>query len=185
MAKRNEGIAFHVHHDVLAEYCSDYQNRVSYVKEAKPAEEVKLRLRLFKLIPLNKIPWSVVKADAERKKADAERKKAYAEREKAYAERKKAYAEWKKAYAEWEKADAEREKAYAEWEKADAEREKADAEWEKADAEWEKAYAERKKADAEWKKAIEAAMPDFIKLHARLCPACPWDGKTIFPKERR
>ena len=36
----------------------------------------------------------------------------------------------------------------------------------KADAEWEKAYAERE--------------PQLEKLHQKLCPDCPWDGKTIF-----
>jgi hypothetical protein len=72
-----------------------------------------------------------------------------------------------KKLAKRQKADAERQKAYAEWQKADAERQKAYAEWEKA-------YAEREKADAEL----------AVLIHAKVCKDCPWDGKTIFSKER-
>jgi len=42
----------------------EYQ-RVSYIKIYKPKEEQDLRLRLFKLIPLDKLPAEWKKADAE------------------------------------------------------------------------------------------------------------------------
>ena len=66
-------------------------------------------------------------------------------------------------------------KAGAEWVKAGAEWAKARAEWDKAGAEWDKAYAE-------WVKAIKH--PSVLALHAKECPNCPWDGKTIFPKDK-
>ena len=67
------GFAFHVHHDVLVEYCTDYQERVDYIKERKPANEQGLRLRLFKMIPIDRVPPVLVEAG-----------KAYVEAGKAY-----------------------------------------------------------------------------------------------------
>ncbi len=122
MTKRNEGFAFHVHHDILAEYCTDYVGRVAYIKSDKPPHERKLRLRLFKLIPISKLPWAL--AGVVEARDDA----------------------WK-AYV-----DA-------------------------RDDAW-KACDDALKASDD---ALKAAMPDFIKLHAELCPDCPWNGKTIFP----
>ncbi len=50
------GLAFHVHHDKLIEFCTDYDDRVRYIKANKPADEVDLRLRLFQLIPAERLP---------------------------------------------------------------------------------------------------------------------------------
>ncbi|MDP2730139.1 MAG: hypothetical protein Q8O55_06635 [Dehalococcoidales bacterium] len=58
------GFAFHVHHDKLAEFCTDYDERVRYIRENKPKEEQDLRLRLFKLIPESRLPVSLIKARA-------------------------------------------------------------------------------------------------------------------------
>ena len=103
MKKIIKGLAMHVHHAILFEYCYDFDE-----KEA-----------------IAELPEKILKAYAELDKVDAKRDKAIA---KWY----KAYAEWKKAYAEWNKADAELDKAYAEWNKAIAEWNKADAErWHK------------------------------------------------------
>jgi hypothetical protein len=66
--------------------------------------------------------------------------------------------------------------------KACAEWGKACAEWGKARAEWDKACAEWDKARAEWDKAC--ADPKVLALHAKECPDCPWDGRTIFPEAR-
>lgn len=103
-----KGFAIHCHHDILVEYCYNYDERVTAIKNTKPKNEIETRLRLFKLLPeeaLKDIPIRL--------------QKAYAEREKAYAEWEKAGAEWKKAYAEWKKADDEWKKAYAEWPQKD------------------------------------------------------------------
>jgi len=63
MASRvKRGFAFHCHHDVLVEYVSDYDKRVHYIKSSKPKEEQELRLRLFKMIPRNRIPATLLAA---------------------------------------------------------------------------------------------------------------------------
>ena len=54
--------AFHCHHDILVEYCFDYDERVKFIKNNKPLGEEGLRLRLFKLIPEDRLPKPLVKA---------------------------------------------------------------------------------------------------------------------------
>mgnify|MGYP001604482548 CR=1 FL=1 len=117
------GYSIHCHHNVLWEYCYDYDGRVEVVERDKPQNEQEIRLQLFKLLPqeaIDELPEELVKADAEWQKAGAEWQKANAEWWKAYAEWQKAYAEWRKAYAEWRKA-------YAEW-------------WEAGGAAWHKKW---------------------------------------------
>ncbi len=53
---RKSGLAFHCHHDKLFEYCYDYDERVDFIKHHKPEGEQKLRLKLFKLIPDDRLP---------------------------------------------------------------------------------------------------------------------------------
>src|SRR3990167_6045180 len=91
------GFAIHCHHDILVERCYNYDERVEYIKKNKLENELKIRLRLFKILP---------------KKSEKDIPERYL---KAYAEWEKAYAEWKKANAEWNKAHAERKKADDEW----------------------------------------------------------------------
>ena len=50
------GLAFHVHHDNLWEWCDDYDGRVEYIRKKKAQGEQELRLRLFRLIPPDRIP---------------------------------------------------------------------------------------------------------------------------------
>jgi len=45
--------------------------------------------------------------------------------------------------------------------------------------ELDKAGAEFVKASAEWDKA--RADPAVLSLHAKECPNCPWNGRTILP----
>ena len=152
-----KGLSIHCHHDILMEYCHDYDKRVQYIKTNKPKNEIEIRLKLFKLLSkeaVNALPKRLIKADAERKKA---------------------YALWEKADVEWEKANAERKKAYALWEKADAVWEKEYAEWKKANAERKKAYAEWEKEYAEWKGKEE--------WHKKFCGCKEWNGKEIIFKE--
>jgi len=66
MDKVKSGLAFHVHlltfsnnlpqYDTLFEFCHDYDERVRFIKQNKPIEERELRLRLFQLIPEDKLP---------------------------------------------------------------------------------------------------------------------------------
>ncbi len=118
----NEGFAIHLHHNILFEYCYDYEDRVAVIKSNKPKNEQKIRLRLFKMLSdeaIAELPDRIRKAYAEWRKAYAEWRKAYAEWRKAAAEWRKAAAEWRKAAAEWGKADAKWSKAYAKWGKAE------------------------------------------------------------------
>ena len=110
---KKTGFAFHCHHDTLFEYVTDYDERVRYIKEDKPEREQELRLKLFKIIPDDRLPTKLVKA-------------------------------------------------------REAACDKAGEAYDKA---WE-AYV----------KAREAYKPEIEALHKELCPGCPWDGKTIFPK---
>ena len=92
------GLYWHVHHDVLWEWCTDYDGRVAYIKANKPAEEVETRLRLMQ--PVRDPPGRLAKAGAEYIKARAEYYKAGVECDKARAEYVKARAEYDKATAE-------------------------------------------------------------------------------------
>ncbi len=53
---RISGLAFHVHHYQLYEYCYDYDERVTHIRKCKPKSEQKLRLQLFKIIPHDRLP---------------------------------------------------------------------------------------------------------------------------------
>ena len=44
------GLAWHVHHDLLVEFCGDYRGRQEYIEKYKPLNERELRLRLFKWV---------------------------------------------------------------------------------------------------------------------------------------
>ena len=55
--------------------------------------------------------------------------------------------------------------------------------WQKTYQKWQEANQKRQEANQKWQKALVAAMPAMEKLHKKECPGCPWDGKTIFPKE--
>ena len=56
------GLAFHCHHDRLAEWCWDYEGRLEYIQTEKPEEERELRKALFQLIPIELLPAAFVEA---------------------------------------------------------------------------------------------------------------------------
>ena len=60
--ERQAGFAFHVHHDQLMEFCFDYAERIEHIKNYKPQGEQELRLRLFRLIPPERLPRVLDKA---------------------------------------------------------------------------------------------------------------------------
>jgi len=105
--KKNKGFCWHVHHKILMEYCYDYKGRVDAIKRDKPANEVHIRLQLFKFVK-GKLPKRLLKAG----KACVEAGKAYKKAGKPYSEAWKAYNEAGKAHNEAEKAYNEAEKAY-------------------------------------------------------------------------
>ena len=99
-----QGFAFHVHHDKLVEYCTSYEERKQYIQNNKPVSEQELRLRLFKLIPDDRLPPTLLEACATRDKACAAYDKAWATRDKAWAAYDKACAARGKAWATYEPA---------------------------------------------------------------------------------
>lgn len=120
----NSGIAVHCHHEELFEYVYDYDQRVEYIRDYKPMNEVGIRLEVFQLVPekyytLLHAEW--VKATVARNKARAEVDKARAVWSKATAEVDKAYAEVDKAYVVFYKADDAWHKTNDAWDKADQE----------------------------------------------------------------
>jgi len=155
--------AWHIHHEVLVEPLTEpIENRIAFIRTNKPDDEIETRLRLLKPVQ-GVLPVAVVEAW-----------KAYDEAWKAYDEAWTARDEAWKAYDEaW--------KAYDEAWKARDEAWKARVEAEKAYVEVWNAYVEAGKAcDEAWKAYVE----EIEALHAIECPNCPWDGHTIFPKEK-
>jgi len=148
------GFAFHCHHDTLFEYVTDYDERVRYIKEDKPEREQELRLKLFKIIPDDRLPTKLVKAGT------------------AYVKARKAC---DKARETYDKAGETCVKAGTAYVKAGTACVKA---WEA----YGKARGACVKAGEAYDKAWEAYKPEIEALHKELCPGCPWDGKTIFPK---
>lgn len=55
-----------------------------------------------------------------------------------------------------------------------------DKAWDASDKAWD---ASAKARDA-YDKAYQDNLPAIEALHAKECPDCPWDGKTIFPEEQ-
>ena len=86
-----KGLYWHCHHDVLLEYCYDYDERVAFIKKEKPKNERKTRLKLFKKVR-GKLPDEISKAEAACGKAWA----AFGKAEAAYG---KAWAAFDKAWA--------------------------------------------------------------------------------------
>lgn len=58
------GLAWHVHHNILMEWCYDYEERTAYIKAKKPLGEQATRLRLFQMMK-GKLPAELWTAGAE------------------------------------------------------------------------------------------------------------------------
>lgn len=50
MMAKNTGFCWHVHHNILMEWCYDYEGRVHMIRGYKPKGEIKSRLRLFQFV---------------------------------------------------------------------------------------------------------------------------------------
>ena len=100
-----KGLSVHCHHNILIEYCTDFNERVAYIKSDKPQNEREIRLEVFKILSkeaIKAIPKELIKANADWDKANADWDKANADRDKANADRDKAYADWTEK-EEWHK----------------------------------------------------------------------------------
>jgi len=103
MNEKNQGWAWHIHHNILCEWCYDFKRRVKAIKDTKPPNEIPTRLRLFRFV--ENVPVGLQGADAAWWKAVGAWRKAEAACW-------KADAAWQKAYEARQKADAARRKAY-------------------------------------------------------------------------
>src|SRR3989344_1560812 len=97
------GFFWHVHHDVLLEWCHNYDERAAFIRKEKSKEEQETRLRLFKPVK-GTLPQEVVKARQEYDKAWQEHNKARQELNKAAQEYDKVARENDKAWQEYDKA---------------------------------------------------------------------------------
>ena len=64
------GMAVHVHHDILFEYCHNYQERVDYINKEKPEHERKTRIKLFAMLTQEQIAMLPKEFVEERQKYD-------------------------------------------------------------------------------------------------------------------
>jgi len=181
---------FHIHHEVLVEALTEpLKNRIKYIKENKPKDEIELRLRLIKPVK-GKLPSEFIKADQAWEKAYQAQIKADQARAKAHQARDKAEQAnqaWEEAYQAQIKADQARVKAYQAWGKTN----QADQAWEesyqargKANQAWDKADQAWEKAEQALVKALKDNTPALEKLHKVEC-GCGYDfiRKTIFTEK--
>ena len=146
---------WHIHHEILIEETFNIQERIDYIREGKPEDEIPLRLKLMTpVLHPEKLPVSFRKAREAYDKA----REAYIKADEAYDKAREAYDKaWEAYYKAWEAYD------------------KVKA-WEAYDKAWE-AYI---KAGEAYYKALEACVQQIEKLHKEEHPDCQWNGKTIF-----
>ena len=114
----NTGLAFHPHHDTLVEYCYNFVGRVEYIKKTKPLEEQGLRLRLFKMIPVERLPPELSSLCADIDRAYTELNSLYAEVDRVNAELDRVWDEHVRLWAKRDKARAELDRVRANLDKA-------------------------------------------------------------------
>ena len=151
------------------------EHRIRCILVVKPRSEHALRLRLFRpmCIPAGEIPeWDEALAQCQCARAEYAR---------AWAEYNRTRAEYNRTRAEYNRTRAEYARAWAEYDRTWAEYDRTRAEYARASNEYECARAEY---DRTWDK-LNAT---FAPLHDKYCPAgkdCPWDGESIFGKEKK
>lgn len=97
---KTNGWFWHVHHDVLAEWSDDINERIAFIKKRKPENERALRLKLLKPVK-GKLPAKLVKAGkayAEAGEACDKAGEAYDKAREAYDKARKAYDKAREAY---------------------------------------------------------------------------------------
>lgn len=146
------GIGLHCHHDTLVEVVAGYTERSAYIEDQKPPAERPLRKRLFAMIPDELLPGALQPLVAA---ARASRVNLQPLDTDYQAKRKAMDADYQ---ATWK----------ALYDDYQANLQAMDDDYK----------ANLQAMDA----AMERHMPELIALHDRLCPNCPWDGRTIFPQ---
>jgi len=154
---------FHIHHKVLVEPLTEpIENRIKFIKENKPKEEIKLRLKLMKPVK-GKLPQELIEAWQK-----------YVEAEKKYDEMRQRYNDTGQKYVEVGR------KYNGTGQKYDETEQKHDEAGQKYDR------AGQKYDEAGWKYdgARQKYNSQIENLHKKECHDCSWDSKqqTIFPK---
>jgi len=168
-----KGLALHLHHGLLIEWCHSYKERVDYIKKYKLKSEQKTRLKLFKMLSSEAIadlPKYLVKADRKWKKADRKREKAYRK--------------WNEANHKWDKASHKliearriRDETNHKWVEVNRKWVEASRKREKAYRKWDEAYRKRFEADRKWDKAYNRWLntKGARKWHDKHCGCKEWD----------
>ena len=153
---------WHVHHEMLVEWCYDHDGRVEYIRTDKSPREQGLRLRLFRPVK-GQLPQEVFgagKACMEAREARDKARKAYDKAAKAYDKAMSLttlFKVWKK------KAHDEAKKVYHEAQRAYFE-----------------AWDANDKAGMAYSEVLSNHKDEVEALHKQECPDCPWNGRTIF-----
>ena len=152
-SERISGLAHCCHHDKHWEYCYNYSDRVAYIKERKSTSEQELRLKLFKIVPDERLPGR-----------DSPEFAAYKEAGEVYDREWTAY---NKAWITYRK-------------RAQAAYNQAAAAWEKVWAVYDGAQAAYNQALTAY---IARYQDEFDELHKELFPSCTWNGSSILPEK--
>lgn len=170
MTEPQAGFYWHVHHEVLLEWCYNYEERADYIRRRKAPDEVGVRLRLFR--PVQSPLCSALVATGE----DVHRK--WCVCEKAREEHEKARGAFNQHTEALNRTPQQSEIAWTVYRKLlRAQRRAADA-CLRARRDFDRGLLAFDRAVEENRLCVEA-------FHRRECPDCPWDGKTIFPKATR
>ena len=178
------GFAFHCYDNALIGYVYDYEKMASDIKRWKSGEW-KLHLRLFQMIPYDKIPGK----ESIKYKAFLNACEIYRKARKAFVKACKAYS--KEAYNDTcNRAFAACIEAFnthgAYIEAFDTYNRAFDAYSRAFDA-YSRVFDAYSRAREAYNKAfdayIEAFEKDIKRLHNELCPDCPFDGHTIFTRK--
>ena len=165
--------AWHVHHDVLVEPLTEpIKNRIKYIKEFKPENEIKLRLRLLKVVK-GELPKELVEAGKQYCEVRRKFFEAYEEGQK--------FVEIKQKYykAKWE---IKKGKLSKEFIKTERQYYEARQKITKTEKKYDEARRKFIKAKEKYYEAYKKYESQILSLHAKECPNCPWDGETIFSK---
>ena len=181
MKIKQKGVFWHVHHDVLMEYCYNYQERVDCIKNNKPREEIKTRLKLFKPVK-GKLPSEYVEACEVYSKAGKAFDKADEALDKANEALDKANEAYDKANEALDKARKAYDKANEALDKAGKALDKARKAYDKANEAYDKANEALNKARKALDKARAANMPAILKLHEKEC-GCKWSRSGGITKQ--
>ena len=159
---------WHIHHDILLEPLVErIENRIKYIKENKPQNEIETRLKLLKPVR-GKIPDKAVVAWKDLNRA-------YEDYDKAWRVCDKASKDYGKLLENLDKSWEDLNMMY----KKLGHLHKIGIHLKKLLKNVEKAERDCQKAWKVYGKTVNS-LPEVQSLHKKECPDCPWNGKSIF-----